>query len=66
MNRRDFLTAWFAALLLALFPWLRTERGVDVALRSADALVDCAYEIRVVSHCYLVCESPGWNAKVTL
>lgn len=39
MNRRDFLTLWLQALLLALFPWLRTERGIAVAARAAEAMV---------------------------
>jgi len=33
MSRRDALIAVLQALLLALFPWLRTERGVEIAGR---------------------------------
>ena len=39
MGRRDFLTLWLQALLLSLFPWLRTEEGIAVAGRVADAMV---------------------------
>jgi hypothetical protein len=38
MNRRDFITLWIQALLLALFPWLRSERGIEIAGRAADAM----------------------------
>ena len=31
MDRRTFLTGILQALLLALFPWLRTERGLEAA-----------------------------------
>ena len=34
MDRRDFLVSMLQAFFLALFPWLRTERGADV-LRAA-------------------------------
>jgi len=39
MNRRDFLTLWLQALLLSLFPWLRSERGIEVAGRVAESMV---------------------------
>lgn len=39
MNRRDFLTLWLQALLLSFFPWLRSERGIEVAGRVAESMV---------------------------
>lgn len=38
MDRRDFLLVSTQALLLALFPWLRSERGVDIAGRAAERM----------------------------
>ena len=31
IDRRSFLVLWLQMLFLALFPWLRTERGFDLA-----------------------------------
>ena len=42
MGRRDFVLLWIQALLLALFPWLRTERGIEVAGKVAEAMVPAA------------------------
>ena len=39
MGRRDFIVLWLQALLLTLFPWLRTEQGVEAAGRVADEMV---------------------------
>lgn len=39
MGRRDFLVVWLQTLLLAFFPWLRTERGIEVAGQVAEAWV---------------------------
>lgn len=39
MNRRDFLALWLQSLLLALFPWLRSEEGIEVASNAALAMV---------------------------
>jgi hypothetical protein len=36
MDRRDFLVAMMQALLLSLFPWLRTERGLKAAGQVAE------------------------------
>jgi len=36
MDRRDFLVSMLQALLLALLPWLRTARGVEVAKAVAE------------------------------
>lgn len=36
LSRRDLLTAMLQALFLALFPWLRTERGLKVAEKAAE------------------------------
>jgi hypothetical protein len=38
VDRRDFLVQMIQALLLALFPWLRTERGQQVAKEGAEQL----------------------------
>lgn len=43
MGRRDFLVLWIQALLLALFPWLRTDDGLTVAARAAEAMVPLDY-----------------------
>ena len=40
MGRRDFIAAWLTALLLSLFPWLRTSEGFAVAERVAGAMAD--------------------------
>ena len=43
IDRRDFLSGIIAALLLALFPWLRTsDAGRKVAKDSADAMLRSA------------------------
>ena len=39
LSRRDLLVGLFQALLLALFPWLRTERGVQVVADGVEAMV---------------------------
>ena len=39
MDRRDFLIAWIQLLLLTLFPWLRSERGLVAAEEMAESLV---------------------------
>jgi hypothetical protein len=39
MDRRDFLVSILQALFLALFPWLRTERGADVLRAALDQAV---------------------------
>jgi hypothetical protein len=39
MGRRDFLVAWIQALFLALFPWLRNERGLEVLEKAIEAAV---------------------------
>ncbi len=38
MHRRDFIVLSLQALLLALFPWLRSERGARLAARAAEQL----------------------------
>jgi hypothetical protein len=44
MTRREVLVAMIQALLLALFPWLRTERGLLVAGRAAETIVPVALD----------------------
>jgi len=39
MDRRDFLIAWIQLLLLSLFPWLRSERGLAASEEIATTLV---------------------------
>lgn len=39
MDRRDFLIAWIQLLLLSLFPWMRSERGLEASAGIAEALV---------------------------
>jgi hypothetical protein len=39
MDRRDFLVTMLRALFLALFPWLRTERGAEVVKAAAEKMV---------------------------
>jgi hypothetical protein len=39
MDRRDFLLVWLQTLLLTLFPWLRSERGIEVAGKAAEAML---------------------------
>lgn len=40
LSRRDLLTGMLQALLLALFPWLRTERGALLAEQAAEKAVE--------------------------
>jgi hypothetical protein len=42
VGRRDVLVTTLWAVLLALFPWMRSERGVQVALQGALSIVDSA------------------------
>lgn len=37
-DRRSFLVLMLQSLLLALFPWLRTEKGLAVAKQAAESL----------------------------
>ncbi len=39
LSRRDLLTGMLQALLLALFPWLRTERGALLAEQAVERFV---------------------------
>jgi hypothetical protein len=39
VDRRDFLVTMMQALLMALFPWLRSERGAQVAAQAAQTMV---------------------------
>jgi autotransporter translocation and assembly factor TamB len=39
VDRRDFLVSMLQSLLLALFPWLRTERGRQVLAAGVEELV---------------------------
>jgi len=39
MDRRDFLVSILQALFLALFPWLRTERGAEVLKAAVEDMV---------------------------
>lgn len=54
MNRRNFLTTVIQALLLALFPWLRTRAGVVVAGEAAEAMVPIAATMGYGSWCHAV------------
>ena len=40
MWRRDVLVTMLTALLLSLFPWLRTDEGVVVAGKAAEAMAE--------------------------
>jgi len=42
LSRRDALVLMLQALLLSLFPWMRTEEGAQVALRGAETMVSRA------------------------
>ncbi len=48
MGRRDFLVVWLQALLLTLFPWLRTEQGIEVAGQVAEAMVPTVITDRAI------------------
>jgi hypothetical protein len=53
MDRRDFLAGMLQALLLALFPWLRNERGLVLTEQAAEQAVER----------YLFVLQPGGVAK---
>lgn len=39
MSRRDALVLMLQSLLLALFPWMRTERGAEVVKAAVEEMV---------------------------
>jgi hypothetical protein len=45
LSRRDFITVMLTALFLALFPWLRSERGLEAARESAEAAVKKLFDV---------------------
>ena len=47
LDRRSFLVLWLQCLFLALFPWLRNERGAGLARIMAETTAKPAPGIRV-------------------
>lgn len=68
MDRRDFLTLWLQALILALCPWMRTERGAAVARQAAqDWLADNVFVLRpgIPAHGNVFADWPSLYAELS-